>query len=685
MSDLLSLLDRMEEPRHSVYRELYFKRQFLSGGSLDYETEWATISSERVKSWGVISTKSENINNVQDRMPSNQIVLSNIDGYFSDVDVTASVFNGAYARQRTLVKIDVGYYDSQRNKLPENDTAFVGIIDGQISENSEGEITFELTGFEDVFRSTDMSDIAGFVADTTTSDISNWNVIRAIQEHTDGAGNYVFQPYFPLDDWIIEVSSRQFQKNILDTASVDDLSCWEYMQKMAQVCDMRFLITRQGKVFFGQDDIDDYIAEETGSAADTNCIFHATFNDTLAATISGTTAVTCTSATPAYNTGYHGNGFLSDLSGTSFCQVGINTFNPQRFCIEFWYAPENFGISGGAAAESAAMMEISIAAFQGYALTDDDEIKIGFGTYHGNSAGAGAILGIGKQMGISGAVAFCECSAAADIDVTAGSVGFFAFVHDAYGIGGSRDVFRIYHGTGTADEPSLVASVTLGATENNTGDACACILGDNNQNYRTFNLLPLSAGSATGTAVIDNLKIYDYAKTNFTDYKTESEYFKKKKYFVQGPGGDPGSKRCNVIGGITVDDGVEDIYNRIEITHSDASSIQEETYSRGDSSSSDMYGVHEYKTTINFINTAAAESIASELFTRFKDPLTRVNAPVKLFPYLNLFDKLQVTFRSVVQSNGQRQLDINDQTYKIIGYDHDLDSFETSLELRKEP
>lgn len=241
-----------------VFRRAYVKRKSASTGL--YETSWQEITKD-VKKWGSI-----NINTDVDRIgrvsfSGTNLVMQNMEGKYNPNSNTFSMWYGYADMQRSLVKIEAGFYDQfeipgQKNHvvtevIPSDPTIFVGILSGAINVSDDNEITLPIKPLNQVFRDYLAADLTGYTAAGPGLLGTSENFIDMIWNQTDGSSNFVFRPFFnnTLSYWQVSIGSGSYPTYPMLTGSVSqigDVSVWEVLEKMAEAENFIPYIDRTG-------------------------------------------------------------------------------------------------------------------------------------------------------------------------------------------------------------------------------------------------------------------------------------------------------------------------------------------------------------------------------------------------------------------------------------------------------
>lgn len=161
-------------------RRCYIKRRDTNG---DYEADWQRIDNyngvSRVKNWGSISIEIDwqpgqiatfNVSNLT-------VQFRNDDGLFNVETDERSVWDGYLNRQKTKLKIECGYMDTDGSTEVGVASIFEGYIDRvQVSDNQIAKVT--VLSYQNVLQGYDFSDLSLSGTDTVN------NIVNAIMNQS---------------------------------------------------------------------------------------------------------------------------------------------------------------------------------------------------------------------------------------------------------------------------------------------------------------------------------------------------------------------------------------------------------------------------------------------------------------------------------------------------------------------
>jgi hypothetical protein len=161
----------------------------------------------------------------------------------------------------------------------------------------------------------------------------------------------------------------------------------------------------------------------------------------------------------------------------------------------------------------------------------------------------------------------------------------------------------------------------------------------------------------------------------------------------------------NIMEKLSVDTGIDNIYNRIKIKYGEEDTITSyyilnETWQWGDSSSSFLYGIREYEYENTFLTVTTAQTIANTVYDEYSWPKKKISFSSKFVPHLDLNDYVTITYKKnryvgdsfwgTFQWNvgkwGKRygyNINLDNAGCKITELKHNLDKMNTDVILRE--
>lgn len=251
------LFNQIKAAKSEVFRRAFIKRRRLSDGL--YESDWFEITDD-VKSWGKITTQVDAIRRFKFTFGGCKLVMNNDIGLYNPADSDTSLWNGYLNQQRTLVRIDVGYvkrtqrsdgvwfntyypqgavWDVDLWDAPESEwsgsgsTVFMGYISGDIPLSDKNEVTLPAKPLNSCFQDYPAQYLRGW----TSTGMTASQFVTMLRDQTDGAGQYVFRPFFgdTTTNWDISTTSNVFSNlNTSTAADVFDRSVLDILETLAE-------------------------------------------------------------------------------------------------------------------------------------------------------------------------------------------------------------------------------------------------------------------------------------------------------------------------------------------------------------------------------------------------------------------------------------------------------------------
>lgn len=255
MSSLNALI---KSPKSDIFRRAYIKRRVLGTGL--FETDWFEIT-QYVKSWGKITTQVDNTRLNKFTFGNAKLVLDNSEGTFNPSSSEFSLWSGYLNQQRTLVKIDAGYFLRQQradgvwvtSEVPSQSlwdeefwdadpsaiwdgefgkTIFKGIVSGDILVSDKQDITFNIKPLTSIFQDFNARDLTGW----TTTGMTASQFVTMLRDQQIG-GAYVFRPFFDdtTSSWDISTTSNVYTTlNTSTSEQVYNSTVWDLVEKLSE-------------------------------------------------------------------------------------------------------------------------------------------------------------------------------------------------------------------------------------------------------------------------------------------------------------------------------------------------------------------------------------------------------------------------------------------------------------------
>lgn len=252
----VTINDLIKAPKSEVFRKAFIKRR--NAVTAQFESNWLEITSD-VKTFGKITKQIDYARRNQFRFGTLKLVVNNEDGLYNAHSSESSRWYGYLNQQRTLFKINAGFYkrtknDSGvwRNRLFPGDalwdvsewdapdalwdsqsTTFIGILSGDIPLSDQNQVSFNIKPLTSIFEEFPARNLTGW----TTTGLTASQFVQMVRDQTDGSSNYIFRPFFgdTTTYWDISTTSNVYSDLNTSTASgVFDKSVWEVIETLAE-------------------------------------------------------------------------------------------------------------------------------------------------------------------------------------------------------------------------------------------------------------------------------------------------------------------------------------------------------------------------------------------------------------------------------------------------------------------
>jgi hypothetical protein len=235
----MSILTEIKKSQAKAFRRIYLRRRVGN----DYEADWTQIPSKYIKKYGEIEYGLEDIKINFFKYSGFEFTVDNVDGYFSDVDEADSYFYGATCIPLTMVKVEAGYEANDGTEYPTNTTMFIGLLDGDLQYPNNNSVNFKASHLSEVFNKFNASEIPNIDGAYTASEI-----FTKIKDYQDTNTVYVFRKYISNTAWNIETTTSIY--NMATTTSLDGITAWELMGKLAEAENKYMYVSRDGSFYF---------------------------------------------------------------------------------------------------------------------------------------------------------------------------------------------------------------------------------------------------------------------------------------------------------------------------------------------------------------------------------------------------------------------------------------------------
>lgn len=260
----------IKAPSSSVFKRAFIKRRESSTGL--FESSWTSISSD-IKSYGKITNQIDTARRYKLTFGNAKITVENSDGRYNPHSDLGSLWYGFLNQQRTLVKIEAGFTYSQKNangiwvnsEFPSDSlwdenawdapdslwdatvssTVFTGVISGDIVFSDTNEVVFNIKPLQSVIQEFPARNLTGW----TSTGMTASQFITMIRDQTDGAGSYIFRPFFgdTTTYWDIATTTSVYANlNTSGAKDIVDKNVWEIVEKLAEAENYIAYVTRSG-------------------------------------------------------------------------------------------------------------------------------------------------------------------------------------------------------------------------------------------------------------------------------------------------------------------------------------------------------------------------------------------------------------------------------------------------------
>jgi hypothetical protein len=236
----MSLLSLITQPTAKPFRRLYMKRRVAGG---EYEATWQEIENKYVKSWGSVKYAIDDIMPDFYKFDGFDFSVVNYDGYFGPITDDKSFFYGAITKYNTLVRVDAGLLDSTSTEYPTVSTLFIGLLDWDVVYKEDPVISFKTKHLSSIFDDIPADRISGLNVTLTAS-----QVIAKVRDYTDISGTAFFQKFITAGAWTIQTTTNNYL--LATNTSLQDMSCWELMVKLANAEQYTVRVDKAGAFYF---------------------------------------------------------------------------------------------------------------------------------------------------------------------------------------------------------------------------------------------------------------------------------------------------------------------------------------------------------------------------------------------------------------------------------------------------
>lgn len=252
----VTINDLIKSPKSEVFRKAYIKRR--DPITAQYENTWFDISSD-VKSFGKITKQMDYARRSQFKFGTLKLTVNNENGRYNSHLSESSHWYGYLNQQRTLFKINAGFYSRIKNDYgvwrnrsypgeslwdvsewdagdalwDSQSTTFIGILVGDIPLSDNNQISFNIKPLNSIFEDFPARNLTGW----TSTGMTASQFITMVRDQTDGSGYFIFRPFFgdTTSNWSIQSTTNVYTDLNTSTAQgVFDSNVWEVIEKLAE-------------------------------------------------------------------------------------------------------------------------------------------------------------------------------------------------------------------------------------------------------------------------------------------------------------------------------------------------------------------------------------------------------------------------------------------------------------------
>jgi len=258
----------IKSPKAEVFRRAFIKRRSQVTGL--FESTWLEVSDD-VKSWGKVSSQIDSVRLYKFTFGNMKMVFHNDQGRYNPEDEENSLWYGYLNQQRTLVKVEAGFYtrslqssgvwETTENPSPvswddavwdegiwDQNTSpivFTGIVSGDILFSDKNDVALNIKPLTSIFQDFPARNLTGWSSTGVTAS----QFIGMLRDQTDGAGQFIFRPFFndAASYWDISTTSTNYSNlNTSGAADVVDKTVWDIIEKLAEAENFVPYVTRDG-------------------------------------------------------------------------------------------------------------------------------------------------------------------------------------------------------------------------------------------------------------------------------------------------------------------------------------------------------------------------------------------------------------------------------------------------------
>lgn len=249
-----TILSQIKAPYSNVFRRVSIKRKLATTGL--FESSWQEMSSD-VKTWGSTKRDTDPVWYSKIRFSDLLMKFENSSGRYNPFDDEASFWFGYTSQQRSLVKIETGFFTDSLSssnihtitEYPSTPSVFYGIISGDLYNSDDNHVQIQVRPLVQIFRDFPARNLTGF----TSTGLTATQFFQIIRDQTDGSGSFIFRPFFndTTSMWNIASTSNVYTNLNTNTAvDVFDKNVWDIMEKLAETEDKIVFIKNDGSFNF---------------------------------------------------------------------------------------------------------------------------------------------------------------------------------------------------------------------------------------------------------------------------------------------------------------------------------------------------------------------------------------------------------------------------------------------------
>lgn len=253
-----TILTQIKAAHSNIFRRVWVKRKLATTGL--FEDDWQNISSD-VKTWGTIKREIDSVRYSKLRFGDVLMKFENSSGRYNPFDDEASLWFGFTSQQRSLIKIECGFFSHTVTsslihtitEYPTTASVFYGIISGDLFNSDDNHVQIQVRPLSQIFRDYPARNLTGF----TSTGLTATQFFNMIRDQTDGAGSFIFRPFFgnTTTNWEIESTSNVYSNlNTATAADVFDKNVWDIMEKLSEAEDKIIYIRNDGVFKFSSRD-----------------------------------------------------------------------------------------------------------------------------------------------------------------------------------------------------------------------------------------------------------------------------------------------------------------------------------------------------------------------------------------------------------------------------------------------